>query len=614
MTDTKEFDVIRIARSDGADTGPGYWPVTAPSASNNAKKSSSKEAAEKTPRAKPQMVRLAEDDPRFVEWRIKLGILLKQEVSPAPDEGNAWYVHFPKGYWLYEKSKHLWVSGYPVKAKLFKSPQEFGVHLLWLFSSSNEYADCCCVHCNAPNPSKALASEDPTAAAAASVPSADLAAKGVDRSTATKISPVPLPPLPGHAAGPQRPANIASRPQSSKFQPQQQQQQQPANPISMPQTPAASLPATPLATPQPQPHPSAQAQAQAQAQQAQQLKLQPSPQWSLKAPQTFRTGELVWFQTGNTWRLGIVASPSPGPGLGPGAGPYELVPLGHAMLPQPNVSKPEADLRPFHCFSVPNVDVPELENKTFDEVPWDAVFRAAGADPVRRDHINLDASKMAASKIDSSFSLWTRRPEDPHAKTVTYYGCFFGAERIEVGDCIRVKGGDLNVPHTVVMGLCHILIPTAGEYAGRLLLRGHIYYLSKGPPAAAAAAAGPGAIGIPSEDKLPVALREEIQWRKSVAPAQQWCAVLMRENIVLKEQSVRGRFYPTHRLLPLYDPVGYGNLVQSGQLRDQHVYLNNRMDAGGQYIGRRRNRLETLGASVPQAARLVVEQHVIEEA
>lgn len=86
--DTKDFDVIRIARSDGADTGPGYWPVTTvtPAATTAAKKSG-KEAtvADKAPRTKPQMTRLAEDDPRFVEWRIKLGILLKQELSPNPD-------------------------------------------------------------------------------------------------------------------------------------------------------------------------------------------------------------------------------------------------------------------------------------------------------------------------------------------------------------------------------------------------------------------------------------------------------------------------------------------------------------------------------------------------
>jgi hypothetical protein len=83
MADTKEFDVVRIARSDGADTGPGYWPSTATSAKKAGKEAAM--AAERTPRVKPQMTRLAEDDPRFIEWRIKLGILLKQELSPNPD-------------------------------------------------------------------------------------------------------------------------------------------------------------------------------------------------------------------------------------------------------------------------------------------------------------------------------------------------------------------------------------------------------------------------------------------------------------------------------------------------------------------------------------------------
>lgn len=84
MADTKEFDVVRVARSDGADTGPGYWPIsTAPSSA--AVKKAVKDPADRPTRAKPQMVRLAEDDPRFVEWRVKLGILLKQELSPSPD-------------------------------------------------------------------------------------------------------------------------------------------------------------------------------------------------------------------------------------------------------------------------------------------------------------------------------------------------------------------------------------------------------------------------------------------------------------------------------------------------------------------------------------------------
>ncbi len=54
-------------------------------APKTAAKKTVKDAAEKAPRAKAQMVRLADDDPRFVEFRVKLGIFLKQELSPNPD-------------------------------------------------------------------------------------------------------------------------------------------------------------------------------------------------------------------------------------------------------------------------------------------------------------------------------------------------------------------------------------------------------------------------------------------------------------------------------------------------------------------------------------------------
>lgn len=60
--------------------------MTAPAPATSMKKTAKDAiAAEKAPRTKPQMVRLAEDDPRFVEWRVKLGILLKQELCPNPD-------------------------------------------------------------------------------------------------------------------------------------------------------------------------------------------------------------------------------------------------------------------------------------------------------------------------------------------------------------------------------------------------------------------------------------------------------------------------------------------------------------------------------------------------
>lgn len=83
MLDSEDFHVITIPRSDGRDTGPGYWPVSMDAAVTTKSKRATNDA-ERTPRVKPQMVRIAADDPRFIEWRVKLGILLKQELSPNP--------------------------------------------------------------------------------------------------------------------------------------------------------------------------------------------------------------------------------------------------------------------------------------------------------------------------------------------------------------------------------------------------------------------------------------------------------------------------------------------------------------------------------------------------
>lgn len=80
MAAETEHEVIKVCRSDGCDTGPGYWPVEAP----KVVKKATKDAPEKVARTKPQMVRLDEKDPRFVDWRIKLGILLKQEMAARP--------------------------------------------------------------------------------------------------------------------------------------------------------------------------------------------------------------------------------------------------------------------------------------------------------------------------------------------------------------------------------------------------------------------------------------------------------------------------------------------------------------------------------------------------
>jgi hypothetical protein len=79
-----EYQIFKVVRSDGVDTGPGYWPGPAEAAAAKSKKAA-KDAPEKPTRTKAPMIRLADNSDKFIEWRVKLGILLKQELSHSPN-------------------------------------------------------------------------------------------------------------------------------------------------------------------------------------------------------------------------------------------------------------------------------------------------------------------------------------------------------------------------------------------------------------------------------------------------------------------------------------------------------------------------------------------------
>ncbi|TDZ27055.1 hypothetical protein Cob_v000814 [Colletotrichum orbiculare MAFF 240422] len=434
MPDITEFSVVNITRSDGQDTGPGYWPTPADTAAKNAKQA----PQDKMPRLKPQMIRLAEDDPRYQEWRVKLGLLLKQELSPT--EGLPWLINFPRGYWLYEKSKHLWVSGYPVKAKLFKSPQEFAVHLLWLLSNSEDRMDCRCLHCN---PRALPQMEDLT------------------------VTDVP-------------------RPQAAPTNAQPASKMRKITPI-----PPLSRTASPV-------------------------------------PTANSTG---------------IKKETPVP------------------LPTPLSKK---------------------ETPAYDEVPWDTFLRNLPIDETdkRREVILLDSSKMAAQKVD-------------------YHGIFLGAERIELGDAIRIRiNPEQGLPPAAsdladaLIGLREIC--TAVDIPGAVFLKGDIYQILSGDTQPVA--------GVPvPEEKLPRPLREEHAFRSKFVPKERWRYALLKQNAVIREQDIKGRFYPTHRLLPLLD--GQSKVmsdVQQGIVRDPQQRLNQRVDTFKTgYIGLKRNRHETIGPALP---------------
>jgi hypothetical protein len=84
---TAEYCVIQVARSDGLDTGPGYWPnaVSPSEAAATAAAAAASNKPVKTAKPRSQMIRLDVKDQRLAQWGAELGALLKQELCPTPD-------------------------------------------------------------------------------------------------------------------------------------------------------------------------------------------------------------------------------------------------------------------------------------------------------------------------------------------------------------------------------------------------------------------------------------------------------------------------------------------------------------------------------------------------
>lgn len=65
------------------------------------------------------------------------------------------------------------------------------------------------------------------------------------------------------------------------------------------------------------------------------------------------------------------------------------------------------------------------------------MFQAEQLNKNKQELIVLNALKIAAAKINSFYSFWSQISNN--AQTVTYYRCFFRAERIEIGDTLRLQ-------------------------------------------------------------------------------------------------------------------------------------------------------------------------------
>ncbi|RYP26897.1 hypothetical protein DL768_011513 [Monosporascus sp. mg162] len=501
--------------------------------------------------------RVGEDDPKYRDWLFKLGAMLRDQLLLEPGmTGIYGAVVFPEHYHLRKKMSNnkrsdYYLYGYPrgTKPKPFRSPNEFFAHLLWIAGGSNDQNLCSCRFCN---PDQVQAAPGQVSAASAQLQ----VAPGQSSAAPAQLQFTPTPVPPVAMGGPSQTSSPGVR----------------AQPIES---------------------------------------------------QLFREGEVVWYKLGNAWRIGIiVAAAAQGPSAPDPAAPTEarwrIKPLAHRYLKLQDLLVVEKDMRPFLAFSVPTVSphLAYMRGKPMFEIPWEAIQQQiTGGDKQKQESLGLEASKVAVTTVDHSYSTFNRiSGPAPGQDRERFGGVFLGCEKITVNDAVRVRlppeemSEDWDKSMPVVMALKEIFV--AGENNNNnkgLFFYGDVWRLeqtsSQQPP--------------PQElpPTLPASMVAEKAFRDRLKAPEgvrfDWTCVL--RDVTKGEAAVRGRFYETSRLMRLVKPDEFQKNLARRVIEDVQAYLNNRRDSNGPYIGRMKNRAETVSAAVPEAASLSFGPTVMED-
>lgn len=348
-------------------------------------------------------------------------------------------------------------------------------------------------------------------------------------------------------------------------------------------------------------------------------------------PLLYRPGELVWYTKGPSWRLGLITTsitkPVPKSDTESDTKPdtesdkkpdetHWIMPLGHSYFRQPQVGKKNGEIRPFQAFTVPPVSINNFKGHTYDVIPWEKALMNLTPEQVKthRDVILLDASKLAAQKIDSCYSLFGKLGQQGNVSL--YQGIFLGAERIEVGDTLRVNPpASLKAEGAVYFGLHAIQLDGPSEVVHSkdpppyraVHFGGMFYELHEGGDARR--------VTVP-DDALPQALKVESKWRKQVASGQPLSWNTLSGYMMLAESDIRGRFYPTEELAPILKPVEFEKVPNEVNRVDVTPALNGRVvsrSGDPKTTGWMENRLKAAGASIPHNTEFVLEPREEEE-
>ncbi|TQS34332.1 hypothetical protein Golomagni_05288 [Golovinomyces magnicellulatus] len=504
--------------------------------------------------------KLSDTDAKAVDWRRKIGGMLMNILGGRQHaDRNYILTELPDGYVLWEhikynknrgledkkkeKGKHAagmydrqdaYLYGHPQgRKKRYRSPADFFPHLLWLSTDKEgDSANCSCKICSPDG------DEDP-----------------VDE---TKLQQIEIP---------QKKETKTIQPVVS-VNPSRYIPSQAVTSIS---TLPLTKPTIPLST-----------------------KIKSKEQKADSEPTPinkfiYRPGELVWFNNGANWRLGVISKR----GLKSNQIAHYLIqPLSNPEQHQPLEIKEQDALRPWLAWSVPETTNPDLKNLHFDQVSWERVVRGEFYQNRNTDYV-VDGSILAAKGIDASYSLFDRIDNALVGNgDIIYNGMFLGAEKVWAGEPVRLAGYGTDI----VILIIDRMIERAG-FPSNIIFTGDEYKLVEMPcPHNRNSDSPKYSHNLPPRMITDIAFRNEIAAKKGIWYEWRLIATPATKNL----KDIKGRWYETQTLLPiLKTSPKYQADLELGQTSDAGEWMNGRKDNNNFPDQRQKNRRSTFGRAVP---------------
>lgn len=485
------------------------------------------------------------------------------------------------------------------RKKRFRSPADFFPHLLWLTTDeAGDPDNCTCKICC---PEEA---DDKSGAAPASVervskaeqppPTTPALSAATTPSTATATTNAAL-----------LSATRNTTADSPRRAPNQQNSPLPAPNHAPPQRTTSSSKLTPQstshqATPTPQPQPAAVIPLPSPRVLDQQIDLRYDGF-------LFRQAEMVWYNRGTAWGLGVISQRWKLPN-DPAKAYYRIQPLSWPGETLPSETKCTTDLRPWLAWSVPpftNQALNNLPGLSWDTADWHAIQHGQFG----TGEIGVDGSILAAKAVDATyttFALESRSEPTPGTIECRWNGIFLGAEKVWVGDTVRIKTPNTTDTHVLVIR--EIVERTQSsafngqawrklELVGDVFAHTEVRYNNVRQPT-------------PSnflKPNITARMAEDTRQRNphtvgARGTAIYWNPVPDQQSARFGTKDVKGRWYEATLLLPLLEGLpAYQSKMKQGIIMEAGQMMNAKGDCNGAAVPdtRKPERRDALGKSVP---------------